>query len=53
MERLETQRKVQEVYMKFVDIGKLTPIDGDRKKGEVEQAILQVILEFLEKHKAS
>jgi dTMP kinase len=53
MERLDTQRRVQEVYMKFVEIGKLKPIDGDRNKGEVEQAILQVILEFLEKHKAS
>jgi dTMP kinase len=53
MERLETQRKVQKVYMKFVDNGKLMPIDGDRKKGEVEQNILQVILKFLENHKAA
>ncbi|MGD2066877.1 MAG: dTMP kinase [Candidatus Bathyarchaeota archaeon] len=53
MERLDTQRRVQEVYMKFVESGKLKPIDGDRNKVEVEQAILHVILEFLEKHKAS
>ena len=53
MERLETQRRVQEVYMKFVDNGKLTPLDGDRTKGDVEQNILSVTLEFLENHKAS
>jgi len=48
MERLETQRRVKEVYMKFVDNGKLVPIDGDRKKAEVEQNILKLILEFLQ-----
>ena len=53
MERLEIQRKVHEVYMKFVDNGKLTPINGDRTKVEVEQNILRVILEFLENHNAS
>jgi len=53
MERLETQRRVQEVYMKFVDNGKLTSLDGDRTKGDVEQNILTVTLEFLENHKAS
>ena len=53
MERLETQRKVQEVYMMFVNSGKLIRIDGDRPKVEVEQNILSLILEFLEKHKTS
>ena len=48
MERLKTQRRVKEVYMKFVDNGKLVPIDGDRKKAEVEQNILKLILEFLQ-----
>lgn len=48
MERLETQRKVQEVYMRFVDDGKLMLIDGDRKKGEVAQNLLTVILDFLQ-----
>ena len=48
MERLETQRRVKEVYMKFVDNGKLVPIDGDRKKAELEQNLLKLILEFLE-----
>ena len=53
MERLETQRRVKQVYMKFVDNGKLMPIDGDRKKIEVEQNVLNVILDFLENHKTS
>jgi dTMP kinase len=53
MERLETQRKVKEVYMKFVDNGKLISIAGDRKKIEVEQNILTVILEFLQNHNTS
>ena len=53
MERLETQRRVKEVYMKFVDNGKLVSIDGDRKKSEVEQNILNVILDFLQNHKTS
>ena len=53
MERLETQRRVQQVYMRFVDNGKLVPLDGDRKKCDVEQSILSVILEFLENNKSS
>ena len=52
MERLETQRKVEEVYMKFVDDGKLVVIEGDRKKGEVEQNILKVVLDFMANQKA-
>jgi dTMP kinase len=52
MERLETQRKVEEVYMKFVDDGKLVVIEGNRKKREVEQNILNVVLDFMVKHKA-
>ena len=53
MERLETQRRVKEVYMKFVDNGKLMPIDGDRKKSEVEQQLLSVTMDFLENSKAA
>ncbi|MCJ7720927.1 dTMP kinase [Candidatus Bathyarchaeota archaeon] len=50
MERLETQRKVQEVYITFVDKGKLVPIDGDKTKDEVEQDLLSLILTFLQKN---
>lgn len=49
MERLETQRKVQKVYMKYVENGKLVPVDGDKRKAEVTQNILTVIMDFLEK----
>ena len=48
MERLETQRKVEKVYIKFVDAGKLVPINGDTTKVEVEQSILSTVLDFLE-----
>jgi len=48
MERLETQRKVKEVYMKYVKNGKLVPVDGDKRKDEVTQNILRVILDFLQ-----
>jgi dTMP kinase len=47
MERLETQRRVREVYMKFVGNGKLVPIDGDRRKDKVAKDILTLVLNFL------
>jgi len=47
MERLETQQKVEKVYMKFVNEGKLMVIDGDRRKGEVEEDILDAVLKFI------
>ena len=53
METLETQLRVQKVYMKFVKKGKLIPLDGDRKKSEVESNILKMVLDFLQNHKAS
>jgi len=49
MEKLETQRRVKKVYMKYVENGKLVPVDGDKRKGEVTQNILNVILDFLQK----
>ena len=49
MENLETQRKVQEVYMKFVEKGELVKIDGNKPKKEVADDILRVVLRFLEK----
>jgi dTMP kinase len=53
MERLETQRRVQEVYMKFVENGKLVPVDGNRMKDEVTKDILTVVLDFLRSQKTS
>jgi dTMP kinase len=49
MENLETQRKVREVYVKFVEKGELVRIDGDKSKKEVAADILRVVLRFLEK----
>ncbi len=49
MENLETQRKVREVYMKFVEKGELVKIDGSNSKQEVADDILTVVLRFLEK----
>ena len=51
MERLDTQQKVKDVYMKFVNNRKLLAIDGNRKKSEVEKNILNLTLRFMENHK--
>jgi dTMP kinase len=53
MERLETQRRVREVYMKFVENGKLVPVDGNRRKDEVAKDILTVVLNFLKNWSSS
>jgi len=50
MENLETQRKVREVYMKFVVEGGLVRIDGNKSTREVADDIIAVVLRFLEKH---
>ncbi|MCW4034541.1 MAG: dTMP kinase [Candidatus Bathyarchaeota archaeon] len=51
MERLETQRKVQKVYMKYVNNKELVPINGNGTKSEVQQRILDAILKFLQTRK--
>ncbi|MEM3577781.1 MAG: dTMP kinase [Candidatus Bathyarchaeia archaeon] len=48
MENLETQRKVREVYMKFVEAGKIVRIDGNKPKADVAENVLDVVLKFLE-----
>jgi dTMP kinase len=50
MENLETQRKVREVYMRFVESGELAKIDGNKSRREVASAILGVVLDSLEGH---
>jgi len=47
MERLEVQRKVREVYLKFVEDGRLIRVDGNRSKDEVLRDILAIVLDFL------
>lgn len=51
MERLETQRKVQKVYMKYVNNKELVPINGNGTKSEVQQRILDTIMRFLQTRK--
>jgi dTMP kinase len=49
METLETQRKVREVYLKFVEKGELVRIDGDESVAQVSEALTVRLLSFLEK----
>lgn len=50
METLDTQRKVQEVYRKYITNGQLVAINGDKRKASVTESILAVIMDFLEKN---
>jgi dTMP kinase len=47
MENLETQQKVREIYLKFVDKGELSIVDGNKPKEEVAEALLTAVLRFL------
>jgi dTMP kinase len=47
MENLETQRKVREVYVKFVEKGELVRINGNKSKSKVADDVLKVVLGFL------
>ncbi|MFQ5758940.1 MAG: dTMP kinase [Candidatus Bathyarchaeia archaeon] len=47
MEKLQIQRKVQEIYMKLVEDGLLVRVDGNRPKDSVSKDILAVVLDFL------
>lgn len=49
METLENQRKVREVYMRFVRGGRLVLVDGSRPTSEVAQNILAVVLKRLKR----
>ena len=48
METVETQKKVREIYMKFVANGALIRIDGDMPINEVSEALHTRGLKFLE-----
>jgi dTMP kinase len=51
MENLETQQKVREIYLKYVQNGELVQIDGDKPKQEVATQVQAKVLAFLkEKH---
>ena len=47
MENMETQRKVREIYLKFVEKGSLTRINGDKSKNEVAKEVYAVVMKFL------
>ena len=49
MENLETQRKVREVYMKFVEKGELVRVDGNKSKSQVAADLVAVVKRFLKK----
>ncbi|MCW4046334.1 MAG: dTMP kinase [Candidatus Bathyarchaeota archaeon] len=47
MENLETQRKVREIYLQFVEKGDLIRIDGNKPKNAVAEALHATVLKFL------
>lgn len=47
METLETQRKVRQIYEKFVDNGELVRVDGDKPKEAVAEDVFSVVSKFL------
>lgn len=47
METLETQKKVREIYMKFVEKGELIKIDGDKPKDKVADELCSKISSLL------
>ncbi len=47
MENFETQRKVRDVYLKYVKNGELTRINGDKPKNVVAKEILEKITTFM------
>ena len=47
METLETQKKVRDVYLKFVAKGELVKVDGDKPKEVVADALYAKVLELL------
>jgi dTMP kinase len=49
MENLETQRKVREVYVKFLEKGELVRVDGNKPIGEVSRSIFDVVKGYLKK----
>jgi dTMP kinase len=49
METLETQRKVQRIYLKYVEKGELIQVDGDKSKEQVAEALCSKVLALLKK----
>jgi dTMP kinase len=49
MEDLETQKKVRQIYLKFVEEGRLTRIDGNRSESEVAEDVYAIVTELLKR----
>jgi len=49
METLETQQRVREVYLKYVEKGELVSIDGNKPKDVVAEVLYAKVLELLKK----
>ena len=49
METLDTQKKVREVYLKYVEKGELISIDGDKPKEAVAGALFVKVSEMLKR----
>jgi dTMP kinase len=49
MEDLETQKKVREVYLKYVEKSQLVRLDGNKPKRAVAKDLFRIVKEFLEK----
>ena len=49
METLETQQKVREIYLKYVEKGELILIDGDKRKEAVAEDLYSKVLSLLKK----
>jgi thymidylate kinase len=47
METLETQQKVREVYLKYVEKGELIRIDGDKTREIVANELFATVAELL------
>jgi len=47
MENLETQQRVRQIYLKFVEKGDLSRIDGNKPKLLVAEELQRVVLNFL------
>jgi thymidylate kinase len=48
MENIETQRKVSQIYQKYITNGQLHKINGDQPKKAVAKQVLQAVIAFLD-----
>ena len=51
MENLANQKKVREIYLKFVENGRLTRINGNKSENEVAKEVYEVAKQFLNSHR--